>query len=74
MKKSILFVGVLLLSVTELSAQTYTFTTAGVIGNLGPTQVDVNAAYTGTTLDAQVIINTQGIQEWIVPVTGTYSI
>ena len=74
MKKSILFVGVLLLSGTELSAQTYTFTTAGVTGNLGPTQVDVNAAYTGTTLDAQVIINTQGIQEWIVPVTGTYSI
>ncbi len=56
------------------NAQTYTFTTAGVTGRLGPTQVDVNTAYLTTNLNGQVTINTQGIQEWVVPITGNYSI
>jgi hypothetical protein len=55
-------------------AQTYTFTNAGASGRMGPSQVEVNAAYTATTLDGDVTITNQGIQEWIVPLTGTYSI
>jgi hypothetical protein len=32
----------------------------------------VTSAYTGTTLAGAVTINTQGIQEWVVPATGYY--
>ena len=56
------------------AATTYSFTTAGATGRTGPTQAQVNTAYTGTTLAAQVRVNTQGIQEWVVPVTGNYSV
>ena len=52
----------------------WTFTNAGATGRLGPTQAQVNSAYTNTSLDSAVTINTQGIQEWIVPASGTYSI
>jgi hypothetical protein len=53
---------------------TRTFTPAGATGNTGPTQAQVNAAYAGTPLANQVTITTQGIQEWTVPTTGTYTI
>jgi len=52
----------------------WTFTNAGATGNTGPTQTQVNSAYTGSTLQGLVTINTQGIQEWTVPVTGNYTI
>ena len=55
-------------------AQTYTFTTCTATGRQGPTQGQVNTAYTSTTLQGNVTINTQGIQEWTVPATGTYKI
>ncbi|MEH6538401.1 MAG: HYR domain-containing protein, partial [Psychroserpens sp.] len=55
----------------NISAQTtYTFTNAGATGRFGPTQGQVDTAY-GPNV---VTIGTQGIQEWTVPVTGTYSI
>lgn len=53
---------------------TYSFTNAAATGRTGPTQSQVNSAYAATTLAGLVTINTQGIQEWTVPVTGTYSI
>ena len=53
---------------------TYNFTNAGATGRLGPTQAQINTAYSSTNLNGQVIINTQGIQEWTVPVTGDYKI
>lgn len=57
------------------SQTTYSFTTAGAAGSSGPTQTQVNTAYpAGNTLHGKVTINTQGIQEWIIPVTGLYSI
>ena len=52
----------------------YNFTNASATGRTGPTQIQVNNAYSGTTLDGLVTINTQGVQEWTVPVTGNYSI
>ena len=56
------------------AATTYSFTTAGATGRTGPTQAQINTAYTGTTLAGQVTINTQGIQEWVVPSSGRYQI
>ncbi|CAM3272506.1 HYR domain-containing protein [Aequorivita lipolytica] len=69
-----LVVLILAMVVLPLQAQTYTFTNAGASGSNGPTQGQVNAAYTATTLDGQVTINTQGIQEWTVPSSGEYRI
>lgn len=54
-------------------AQIFTFTNAGATGNLGPTQAQVNTAYTGTPLAGQVTV-TAGIQYWTVPYTGQYII
>lgn len=54
-------------------AQTYTFTSAGATGNIGPTQIQTDAAYTGTTLDGNVT-TTAGIQYWVVPTSGVYEI
>ena len=54
----------------------WTFTNAGATGRLGPTQAQIDANYSGTTLEGAVTINAthQGIQEWIVPESGTYMI
>lgn len=51
-----------------------TFTNCGISGQFGPTQNDVNTAYSGGPLDNQVTVNTQGIQEWTVPYSGSYTI
>jgi hypothetical protein len=42
-------------------------------GASGPTQAQCDAAYTGTGLSGEIIV-TGGIQQWTVPVTGTYLI
>ena len=73
LKKSMLLLP-LLAGAINLNAQTYTFTNCGVIGMDGPTQGEVTTEYGGTSLNGLVTINTQGIQEWIVPTTGMYSI
>ena len=52
----------------------YSFTNAGATGNTGPTQAQINTAYSGTSLAGSVVINTQGIQEWTVPTTGSYEV
>jgi hypothetical protein len=52
----------------------WTFTNAGATGRLGPTQVQINTSYAGTSLEGAVTISSthQGIQEWAVPASGTY--
>jgi hypothetical protein len=50
----------------------YSFSNAASTGYTGPTQAQVNSAYTGSTLAGAVTVNTQGIQEWVVPTTGYY--
>jgi hypothetical protein len=72
--KIILFAFVASLVVKISDAQTYTFTNAGATGREGPTQEQIDANYSGTNLDGKVTINTQGIQEWVVPAAGNYSI
>jgi hypothetical protein len=54
----------------------YTFTNCGKEGRSGPNQDQVNATYNveNNTLNGGVTITTPGIQEWIVPADGTYSI
>ncbi|MGE5456089.1 MAG: immunoglobulin-like domain-containing protein [Ignavibacteriales bacterium] len=52
---------------------TFTFTNAGVTGRYGPTQAQLNTAYTGTSLAGKVT-SSNGIQLWTVPNTGVYQI
>ena len=54
----------------------WTFTNAGATGRFGPTQAQIDANYSGTSLEGTVTINSthQGIQEWTVPASGTYRI
>ena len=63
-------------SVTDanFSGASYVFTNAGATGRLGPTQSQIDANYSGTNLANRVTINTRGIQEWVVPADGNYSI
>lgn len=57
------------------SSDTLTFTNCSATGSVGPTQSQVNSTYTsGNSLYNKVTINTQGIQEWTVPASGTYRI
>jgi hypothetical protein len=55
------------------SQNTYTFTSGGATGTTAPTQVEIDAAYSGTPLDGNVTV-TAGIQYWTVPTTGAYTI
>ena len=49
------------------------FTNCNQTGRYGPSQSQVNSAYAGTELNGQITVN-NGIQKWIIPVTGTYTI
>jgi len=69
---SLIFITVL--SATATIAQfSYTFTNAGATGAEGPTQAQLNAAYTSTNLSGSVV-SLAGIQRWVVPASGTYTI
>ena len=58
----------------QLDAQiTYSFTSAGATGRVGPSQGQINSAYASTNLNGAVTSNA-GIQTWTVPVTGPYRI
>ena len=52
----------------------WNFSSAGASGRLGPTQAQIDANYSGTTLENKITIQTRGIQKWVVPMTGTYRI
>ncbi|MFL2913750.1 MAG: glycine-rich protein, partial [Opitutales bacterium] len=58
--------------ITPLQTTTYTFTNAGASGRDGPTQAQIDSNYSGTNLANSVSINTSGIQEWTVPISGSY--
>lgn len=79
MKKHLLKLQAVVLTVclglTSISfAQTtYTFTSAGANGNVGPLQGQCDTEYAGTSLDGNVTA-TGGIQYWVIPNTGTYTI
>jgi hypothetical protein len=52
----------------------FLFGVAGATGRNGPTQVQVDAAYSGSVLKDKVVINTQGIQRWTIPFSGAYEL
>ena len=53
---------------------TYNFTNCTATGITGPSQAQVNTAYTATPLAGQVTVTGQGIQQWTVPTTGLYTL
>ena len=73
MKKILLLFGMLACWTSLVGQQSYTFTTAGATGQNGPSQADINTAYTGTPLAGQVTVS-NGIQSWVVPQSGVYHI
>ena len=58
---------------TTIVYSLWTFTNAAATEYTGPTQAQVNSAYTGTSLAGGVTVSA-GIQYWTVPVTGTYRV
>ena len=74
MKKTLLLVLATFGLLVAAQAQTYNFTNASASGRFGPTQSQTDAAYTATNLFGAVTVMNQGIQEWIVPTTGTYRV
>jgi hypothetical protein len=81
MRKTRPLISVLLALVFSLSSipptfagATYSFTNASVSGRTGPTQAQANSAYSATSLAGLVTVNNEGIQDWTVPTSGTYSI
>lgn len=64
----------LLLTMSTYAQNSYTFTTAGATGSLGPTQTEVNTAYLSTNLNGSVDVNPQGIQNFTIPISGDYRI
>ena len=73
-KHFIIYYVVSVFTTLSYAQTTVTFTNAGATGREGPSQSQINTAYDGTTLDDAVTVNTQGIQEWTVPASGTYTI
>ena len=52
----------------------YLFSTCGAKGKSGPTWAEVNATYIGTNLEDKISMESQGIQLWSVPTSGSYLI
>jgi len=69
-----LFPLIFILPISQFAQQTYTFTNCGATGSVGPTQTQVNNAYTLTNLAGMVGTTTTGIQTWTVPATGLYRV
>ena len=61
-------------SVGLANGTAFNFTNAAATGHVGPTQAQVNAAYSGTNLAGNVSVTGSGFQNWTVPATGTYRI
>ena len=59
--------------ITQTTLSEFTFTNCDQEGMYGPDQAQVNNEYAGTSLVNQVTSN-NGIQEWVVPFSGTYNI
>ena len=57
-----------------IDLSTFIFSNAGKVGPSGPLQSDVNHSYKGTDLDSLVEVNTQGVQEIIIPFSGEFKI
>lgn len=81
MRKTSLVLAFILSTVANLTflspsfaGTTYSFTNASATGFNGPSQAQIDSAYSGSTLQGLVTISTRGIQTWTVPASGEYSI
>jgi fibronectin type 3 domain-containing protein len=52
----------------------YTFNTCAQAGRVGPAQGQCDAAYTGTSLQTQVVVADSGFQDWTVPFSGRWAV
>jgi hypothetical protein len=59
--------------ITSPWSGTREFTNCTQTGKHGPDQSQCDSNYSGSTLDGEVVVS-GGIQEWVVPYTGTYQI
>ena len=73
MKRIVMLVSAVILSIGMYAQVTYNFSNCGKTGRYGPSQSQVNSEYSGTSLAGDVTSN-NGIQHWVVPQTGTYTI
>ncbi len=55
------------------SQQTYTFTTCGATGSVGPTPAMTSTAYASTNLNG-LVVNNAGVQSFTIPIAGNYKI
>jgi hypothetical protein len=56
-----------------VASNTHTFTTCGQTGRLGPTNAQIQAAYSTTWHNTYLRLgNFQGYQDWTVPISGIY--
>lgn len=65
------------ISLSSYSFTIHTFTTAGTTGRFGPTLSQLRSAYTTaqwTQSSSYLNITIQGVQEWTVPISGSYTI
>jgi fibronectin type 3 domain-containing protein len=63
------------LQITALPGPTlYTFNNCTATGRLGPSLGQCSAAYTGTSLDGQVVVQDSGTQVWEAPFAGRWAI
>ena len=73
---SLLSLSSILISLVQLSpsfaSTIYTFSNATATGKNGPTQAQINAAYSGTNLAGIVTVTASGIQKFTIPTTGNY--
>ena len=71
---SLLSLSSILISLVQLSpsfaSTIYTFSNATATGKNGPTQAQINAAYSGTNLAGIVTVTASGIQKFTIPTTG----
>ena len=61
-----------MVNVASIPSGPWVFTNAGGANGIGPSQVQVDAAYSGTSLGGKVTIDVLGVQKWTVPTSGTY--
>ena len=66
-------IGILMSLIMVVTIMSYVFTNCGSEGTFGPSQEDCDGEYEGTSL-ADVVVVTEGVQEWTVPQAGLYTI
>jgi hypothetical protein len=73
---SLLSLSSILISLVQVSpsfaSTVYSFTNAAATGKNGPTQAQINTAYSGSSLAGIVTVTASGIQKLTIPTTGNY--